>query len=55
MSTLRRDLINVPASTARTGQDTLTGGINGWYAQEACLALHAATRPRARGPAAVAA
>ena len=46
----------MPASTARTGRDTLTlRGIKGWYAQEACIALHAATRPRARGPAAVAA
>jgi hypothetical protein len=50
-ATLRRDLINVPATTARTGRGTLTlRGIAGWYAEEACLALHAATRPGARGP-----
>ena len=50
-ATLRRDLINVPATTARTGRGTLTlRGIKGWYAEEACLALHAATRPAARGP-----
>jgi len=55
-ATLRRDLINVPASTARTGRGTLTPrGIKGWYAEEACLALHAATRPGARGPATAAA
>ena len=55
-ATLRRDLISVPATTARTGRGTLTlRGIKGWYAQEACSALHAATRPRARGPAAAAA
>ena len=51
-ATLRRDLISVPASTARTGRGDLTlRGIAGWYAEEACLALHTATRPRARGPA----
>ena len=50
-ATLRRDLINVPASTARTGRGDLTlRGIAGWYAEEACLALHTATRPAARGP-----
>lgn len=50
-ATLRRDLINVPAATARAGRGTLTlRGIKGWYAEEACLALHAATRPTARGP-----
>jgi hypothetical protein len=50
-ATLRRDLINVPATTARTSRGTLTlRGIAGWYAEEACLALHAATRPGARGP-----
>jgi len=55
-ATLRRDLISVPASTARTGRGTLTlRGIKGWHAEEACLALHAATRPGARGPAAAAA
>ena len=51
-ATLRRDLISVPASTARTGRGDLTlRGIAGWYADQACLALHAATRPGARGPA----
>jgi len=51
-ATLRRDLISVPASTARTGRGDLTlRGIAGWYAEEACLALHTATRPSARGPA----
>ena len=50
-ATLRRDLISVPASTARTGRGDLTlRGIAGWYADQACLALHAATRPGARGP-----
>lgn len=50
-ATLRRDLIKVPASTARTGRSDLTlRGIAGWYAEEACLALHTATRPAARGP-----
>jgi hypothetical protein len=54
-ATLRRDVINVPATTARSGRGTLTlRGIKGWYAEEACLALHAATRPGARGPAAAA-
>jgi len=51
-ATLRRDLINVPASTARTGRGDLTlRGIASWYAEQACLALHTATRPRARDPA----
>jgi hypothetical protein len=46
----------VPASTARTGRGTLTlRGIKGWYAEQACLALHAATRPGARGPTTAAA
>jgi hypothetical protein len=55
-ATLRRDLISVPATTARTGRGTLTmRGVKGWYAGEACLALHAATRPGARGPTAAAA
>ena len=50
-ATLRRDLISVPASTARTGRGDLTlRGIAGWYADQACLALHAATRPGAHGP-----
>ena len=50
-ATLRRDLISVPASTARTGRGDLTlRGIAGWYAGQACLALHTATRPGARGP-----
>src|SRR5712691_172844 len=55
-ATLRRDLINVPASTARTGRATLTlRGIAGWHTADACLNLHAATRPRARGPTTTAA
>ena len=55
-ATLRRDLINVPASTARTGRATLIlRGIAGWYAADACLNLHAATRPGARGPTTAAA
>jgi hypothetical protein len=38
-ATLRRDLISVPATTARTGRGTLTlRGVRGWYAGEACLA-----------------
>ncbi|HUY46373.1 MAG TPA: hypothetical protein VMV92_11680 [Streptosporangiaceae bacterium] len=42
----------MPASTARTGRGDLTlRGIAGWYAEEACPALHTATRPGARGPA----
>ncbi len=50
-ATLRRDLINVPASTARAGRGDLTlRGIAGWYAGQACPALHDATRPGARGP-----
>ncbi len=55
-ATLRRDLINVPAATARTGRAALTlRGIAGWHTADACLNLHAAIRPGARGPTTAAA